>query len=82
MVRDPANPSFSQASPHAMLIIDYLHKVVFFGPQMGPQMGPKMGPQRDRIWVRKWVRKGTENGSPKGYSSGGVALRTSKPSTC
>ena len=68
MVVDGPNPASQPAIPHAMLIIDLLDKVVFFGPQMGPRMDPKMGPQRDRKWVPKWTRKGTENGSPKGYS--------------
>ena len=31
MVHDPANPSFPRAIPHAMLIIDLLHKVAIFG---------------------------------------------------
>ena len=65
MSLDVPNPSFPRASLHAMLKIDLLLKVVFFGPQMGPQVDPKMGPQRDRKWVPKWTRKGTENGYPK-----------------
>ena len=40
-----------------MLIIDYLHKVVFFGPQMGPQADPKMGPQMDPKRDRKQIPK-------------------------
>ena len=66
MCPDGGNPPFPGASPHAMLVIGHLDKVVFFGPQMGPQMDPKMASQRDR----KWVPKGTENGSPNGLEKG------------
>ena len=61
MGQDGGNPAFQPAIPNAMLIIDYLTEVVFFGPQMGPQMDPKMGPERDRKWVPKWTLKSLKN---------------------
>ena len=35
MFQDVRNPPFHRAIPHAMVIIDYLHRVVIFGPFPG-----------------------------------------------
>ena len=35
MVHDAGNPAFPRAIPHGTVIIDLLHKVVFFGPSPG-----------------------------------------------
>ena len=62
MAPDGRNPAFQRANPHAMAIIDYLDKVVFFGPfqgtisdliwgpfrtSFGDHFGPHFGPRTE-----------------------------------
>ena len=46
MAPDGRNPAFQRAIPHAVAIIDYLHKVVFFGPFRGTISDLIWGPFR------------------------------------
>ena len=43
---DLRNPAFQRANPHAMVTIDYLDKVVFFGPHLGTISDLIWGPFR------------------------------------
>ena len=46
---DLRNPAFQRANPHAMVIIDYLDKVLFFGPFQGTISDLIWGPFRTKI---------------------------------